>query len=70
MSGVCNDSITILFPPAISETGEEWFSKQPEAMQRQMMGQAKYQAWIDGKFSFDKLSGCIMIMYLEICVLN
>ncbi len=49
--------ITILFPPAISETGEEWFSKQPEAMQRQMMGQAKYQAWIDGKFSFDKLSG-------------
>ncbi len=48
--------VTNLFPPALKEEGRAWFERQPEAMQRQMMGQAKYKAWVDGKFSFDKLS--------------
>jgi len=32
------------------ETGESWFERQPEAVQREMMGPGKYAAWKDGKF--------------------
>ena len=42
--------------PIAQGDGEEWFSEQPEAMQRKMMGDAKYEAWRDGKFEFSRLS--------------
>lgn len=37
------------------ETGQEWFQRQPEGTQRQMMGGAKFDAWMDGKFSLDDI---------------
>jgi hypothetical protein len=37
-------------------SGESWFKEQPEAMQKQMMGDSKFEAWQGGKFSFDQLS--------------
>ncbi len=43
------------FPPPRFQTGEEWFLKQPEAVQRQMMGPGKYEAWKNGRFSFSQL---------------
>jgi SPP1 gp7 family putative phage head morphogenesis protein len=46
----------ILFPSAISEVGEGWFAKQPEAVQRKMMGPGKYEAWKAGKFDLSQLS--------------
>jgi hypothetical protein len=50
--------LTILNPePFIKEgAGQEWFEKQPESVQRQMMGEGRYQAWKDGKFKFGQLS--------------
>jgi hypothetical protein len=36
--------------------GEDWFRGQTEAQQRQLMGDGMYQAWRDGKFSFQDLS--------------
>lgn len=41
----------------ISTSGEDWFSQQDEATQREMMGNAKYEAWVAGKFEFSQLSG-------------
>jgi hypothetical protein len=38
------------------ETGREWFEKQPEVVQRAMMGKARWKAWRDGKFEFDQLA--------------
>jgi hypothetical protein len=40
----------------ITQTGEQWFMEQPEASQREMMGPGKYEAWSEGKFTFDQLS--------------
>jgi hypothetical protein len=40
----------------ITQTGEEWFTAQSEATQKSMMGDSKWQAWQDGKFSFNQLS--------------
>jgi hypothetical protein len=37
-------------------SGESWFKEQPEAMQKQMMGDAKFEAWTSGKFEFNQLS--------------
>ena len=48
--------ITILFPPAISETGEEWFGKQPEAKQRTLLGRDYYDAYKGGAYKFGELS--------------
>ena len=48
--------VTILFPPAIQENGEEWFSKQPEGAQRNMMGGTFYDAYKGGAFKFGELS--------------
>jgi polyhydroxyalkanoate synthesis regulator phasin len=36
--------------------GEDWFNAQPAAVQREMMGGAKYRAWQDGQFEFSDLS--------------
>jgi hypothetical protein len=38
------------------ESGEEWFNRQPETLQREMMGAGKFDAWQAGKFSFNDLS--------------
>lgn len=38
------------------KTGEEWFARLPEAHQRRMMGETKFDAWKAGKFSFDSLA--------------
>lgn len=38
------------------QTGQEWFEALPEAQQRGMMGDSKYQAWKDNKFEFSQLS--------------
>jgi len=48
--------VTILFPPALDEEGKDWFEKQPEAVQRKMMGAGKYDAWKAGKFDLSQLS--------------
>jgi hypothetical protein len=48
--------VTSLFPPALDEDGKTWFERQPEAMQRKMMGNGKYEAWKEGKFSLSDLS--------------
>jgi len=39
------------------ETGEAWFERQPESVQREMMGPGKYEAWKDGKFQLRDLVG-------------
>ena len=44
------------FENPVKESGEDWFSKQPEAFQRQVLGNGKYEAWKGGKFGFDALS--------------
>lgn len=40
----------------IEQTGEQWFTSQDEATQKSMMGESKYQAWSQNKFTFDQLS--------------
>jgi hypothetical protein len=39
-----------------TQSGEDWFKEQPEAMQRQMMGDGKFEAWASEKFKFNQLS--------------
>lgn len=44
------------FPPVIEQgRGEAWFNKQPESVQKEMLGPGKYEAWKDGKFNFTDL---------------
>lgn len=38
------------------QKGPEWFREQPEAYQRQILGQGRYEAWKDGKFDFADLA--------------
>lgn len=40
----------------IEQTGEAWFNEQDEATQRGIMGDAKWEAWNEGKFEFSALS--------------
>lgn len=44
------------FGNPVEESGESWFDNLSPSEQQAMMGQGKYDAWKDGKFSFDKLS--------------
>jgi hypothetical protein len=44
------------FENPLKQNGEQWFNSQSEADQRAMMGPEKYQAYKDGKFSFEQLS--------------
>lgn len=46
----------ILDTVAVGDTGLEWFESQPESVQRQMLGPAKYQAWQEGKIDLVDLS--------------
>ena len=41
--------------PLTVGSGEDWFKLQPELVQRQMMGPAKWDAWQAGKFNLDSL---------------
>jgi len=38
------------------EDGEDWFNRQPEAVQKARMGPGKWEAWKAGEFTFDALS--------------
>lgn len=38
------------------EKGEDWFKRQPERVQREMMGPRKFEAWEEGEFDFRDLS--------------
>jgi len=40
----------------VTETGEQWFGKQPEAFQKSVLGDSKYKAWKGGKFEFGRLT--------------
>jgi hypothetical protein len=44
------------FDSPVTQTGEDWFAGKSEAEQRAMMGEARFKAWQDGKFSFAQLS--------------
>jgi very-short-patch-repair endonuclease len=38
------------------ETAREWFRRQDEATQREMMGDAKYEAWKEGRFALEDIA--------------
>lgn len=38
------------------ENGEDWFGRQPEEVQRAMMGPGKFEAWQAGQFQFSQLT--------------
>jgi hypothetical protein len=40
----------------VEQGGEEWFEGLSEDMQRQMMGEEKFEAWSEGKFDFGDLA--------------
>lgn len=44
------------FESAQGETGEQWFNRQSEAVQREMMGPGRYEAWKRGEFEFSQLA--------------
>ncbi|MCB8988092.1 MAG: hypothetical protein H6661_10135 [Ardenticatenaceae bacterium] len=44
------------FPRPQFQSGEDWFRRQPPAVQREMMGPRRYQAWQDGRFRFGQLA--------------
>lgn len=44
------------FNNPVEQTGREWFEKQPEAVQRKMMGKQYHQAWRAGQFDLADLS--------------
>ena len=54
-NGRCTQIPIIAGFPSGMNTGEEWFNAQPESVQRSILGDAKYEAYSDGKFTFDKL---------------
>lgn len=35
---------------AVPVSGEDWFNQQPEARQRELLGPARYQSWVDGRY--------------------
>jgi hypothetical protein len=44
------------FGNPVEQSGEDWFSSLSEAEQKSRMGETKWQAWKDDKFSFSQLS--------------
>jgi hypothetical protein len=48
--------INVDLPRVERESGKAWFSKLPEAAQRDMMGDAKWEAWRAGKFGLVDLA--------------
>ncbi len=41
--------------PVRFQTGQEWFTQQPEATQRRILGAGRYEAWRDGRASLDDM---------------
>ena len=48
--------VTITNPKINIETGEEWFEKQTETRQQQILGKGKFEAYQSGKFKFEQLA--------------
>ena len=48
---------TIINPERTDQTGKDWFEQQNEGLQRKLMGNAKFEAWKNGKFDFERLTG-------------
>lgn len=44
-------------PNPIEQDGADWFTSQSETTQKSMMGTTKWQAWQDGKFELNQISG-------------
>jgi SPP1 gp7 family putative phage head morphogenesis protein len=44
------------FEPVGFQSGEVWFNEQPAAVQRQILGNDRYEAWGDGLFEFSRLA--------------
>lgn len=42
--------------PLVTEDAKAWFEKQPEALQRQMMGNGRFEAWKAGEFELGQLT--------------
>lgn len=42
--------------PVEIQMGEDWFSDQDTETQKQIMGETKWQAWMDGKFEFSDMA--------------
>jgi hypothetical protein len=40
----------------VEENGIDWFGKQPESVQRQLLGNGKYEAWKAGRFDLSQLT--------------
>lgn len=40
----------------VIETGESWFNRLSQTQKREMMGNARYNAWMAGEFQFNELS--------------
>jgi SPP1 gp7 family putative phage head morphogenesis protein len=43
-------------PPVPYETGETWFNRQSETVQRDILGPGRYEAWQAGRFAFADLA--------------
>ena len=43
-------------PQFQDESAREWFERQPEATQRDMMGSGKFAAWQDGRFTLEDIA--------------
>lgn len=54
-SEILGEDVDIPEPPT-PETGIEWFLKQPESVQRELLGRSKYHAWKAGEISLEDLS--------------
>ena len=48
--------IDVDVPTPTVESGQEWFEKQSEATQREMLGAAKYRAWKAGAITLDDMT--------------
>jgi SPP1 gp7 family putative phage head morphogenesis protein len=52
----CTNVPVTIFTRDTMPSGEDWFKDQPAGRQVNILGQAKYDAWKDGKFEFAKLA--------------
>lgn len=43
-------------PRVTGISGKDWFERQPEEIQKRILGKGKWQAWKDGKFRFEQLA--------------
>ena len=49
--------ITVLNPTPNIEKGSDWFNKQPESVQRDILGKGRFEAWKGGKFQLSDVVG-------------